>query len=62
MQNNKDREMDRAPMKDALENGRGDQTAQPDAAPVESDRLNEMIESLDAEASPGVEPAEETQA
>ena len=34
MENNKDREMNRAPMEDAVENGLEEQTAQPDEAPA----------------------------
>ena len=65
MENNKDREMNRAPMEDAVENGLEEQTAQPDEAPagaVESGKLDEMIESLDAEASLEAESAEEAEA
>ena len=62
MENNKDREMNRAPVEDALENGLEDQTAQPEEATqggVESGKLDEMIEALDAGATLEDESAEE---
>ena len=60
MENNKDRNITQAPMDDALENELGVQTVQPDEASLEevdsekfdSDKLDEIIESLDTEAAP----------
>ena len=60
MENNKDRNITQAPMDDALENELEVQTVQPDEASLEevdsekldSGKLDEIIESLDTEATP----------
>ena len=65
MENNKDRDLNRVPMEDALENELEDQTVQPDEAALEevdSGKLDDMIESLDAEASMEVEATGEAEA
>ncbi len=65
MENNKDRDMNRAPVEDALENELEAQTVQPDEAtqePLDSGKLDEMIESLDAEASVEGEASEDAEA
>ena len=65
MENNKGRDLNRAPIKDALENELDAQTVQPDEATLEevdSGKLDDTIETLDAEAPLEVEATEEDEA
>ena len=65
MENNKGRDLNRAPIKDALENELDAQTVQPNDATLEevdSGKLDDTIETLDAEAPLEVEATEEAEA
>ncbi len=65
MENNRDREMNGAPLEDALENVLEEQAVQPDEATLdgaESGKPDEIIDTLDVEASQEAESAEEADA